>query len=311
MSSQLKIRDLELVVALHEEGSVTQAARRMKISEPAYSKRIQWIERIIHERLFERGRDGVKATDSGRTFIAYALECLYSFQRAIHEAHEARCGEASKLCIGVSPFMPPEMIELLRSIELPLHRNLTIEIDTAYSIDLLTQLQQGHIALALVASPPEIAAITTLRLASNPFRIVCREEHPLAVNQSVLLDEVLEYPWVFFNRGIHPYLHDQVLERVAAEHKQAKVAHHFSYADQATALLSDDALVAWMTPPEAQRAASRGFCNLPLLDESLHLETHLATRADNKSQLVSEYVRRFVKQMEQQRPAEQLSLPIA
>jgi hypothetical protein len=75
--------------------------------------------------------------------------------------------------------------------------------------------------------------------------------------------------------------------------------------------LSDDALVAWMSLPEAQRAASRGFCNLPLLDENLHLETHLATRVDNKSQLVSEYVRRFVKQMEQQRPAEQLSLPIA
>jgi DNA-binding transcriptional LysR family regulator len=220
-------------------------------------------------------------------------------------------GEYSKLCIGVSAFMPPELIEFLRSIELPLYRDLDIEIDTAYSAELLTQLQRGHIDLALVTSPTEIATITTLRLATNSFRIVFREGHPLAAKQSTTLAEVVEYPWVFFNRSIHPYLHDQVLERVAIEQKQAKIVHHFSYADQATALLTDEALVAWMTPPEALRASNHGLVNLPLLDEHLHLETHLATRADNKSQLVSEYVRRFVKRMEQQRPPEQMSLPIA
>jgi DNA-binding transcriptional LysR family regulator len=309
--SHLKIRDLELVVALHEEGSVTQAAKRIGISEPAFSKRIQLIERQLKAQLFERGHDGAKTTNSGFAFIGYAAEIIHTYHRAIHEAQEAMHGEYSKLCIGVSAFMPPELIEFLRSIELPLYRDLAIEIDTAYSAELLTQLRRGHIDLALVTSPPEISAITTLRLVTNSFRIVFREGHPLTAKQSTTLAEVAEYPWVFFNRNIHPYLHDQVLERVAAEHKQAKIAHHFSYADQATALLTDNALVAWMSPPEAQRAACRGLCNLPLLDEHLHLETHLATHADNKSPLVSEYVRRFVKRMEQDRPPEQLSLPIA
>jgi hypothetical protein len=58
------------------------------------------------------------------------------------------------------------------------------------------------------------------------------------------------------------------------------------------------------------RAADHGLANLLLLDEHIRLETHLATRADNKSRLVSEYVRRFVKQMNLHRPPEQLSLPI-
>ena len=207
--------------------------------------------------------------------------------------------------------MPPELIELLRSIELPLYRDLVIEIDTEYSAELLTQLQRGHIDLALVTSPPEIAAITTLCLARNSFRIVFREGHPLAAKQSATLAEVVKYPWAFFNRSIHPYLHDLILEQVASEQKQATIIHHVSHAEQAAALLTDDALVAWMTPAEALRAADHGLANLPLLDEHIRLETHLATRADNKSRLVSEYVRRFVKRMEQNRPPEQLSLPIA
>ena len=311
MLSHLKISDLQLVVALHEAGSVTEAAKRVGISEPAFCKRIQLIERQINVRLFERGHNGVKTTDAGFAFIAYATEIIHGYHRAIHEAQEATHGERSRLCIGVSAFMPPELIELLRSIELPLYRDLAIEIDTEYSAELLTQLQRGHIDLALVTSPPEIAAITTLCLATNSFRIVFREGHPLAAKQSATLAEVVKYPWAFFNRSIHPYLHDLILEQVASEQKQATIIHHVSHAEQAAALLTDDALVAWLTPTEAMRAADHGLANLPLLDEHIRLETHLATRADNKSRLVSEYVRRFVKQMNLHRPPEQLSLPIA
>jgi hypothetical protein len=54
-----------------------------------------------------------------------------------------------------------------------------------------------------------------------------------------------------------------ILERVASEQKQATIVHHLSHAEQAAALLTDDALVAWMTPAEALRAADHGLANLP------------------------------------------------
>ncbi|MGD0731873.1 MAG: LysR family transcriptional regulator, partial [Terracidiphilus sp.] len=54
-----RIRDLELVVALHEDGNMTQAAKRLGMSEPALSKQLQKIERRIQTRLFERGNGGV------------------------------------------------------------------------------------------------------------------------------------------------------------------------------------------------------------------------------------------------------------
>ena len=44
---QFRIRDLELVVALHEEGNMTQAAKRLGMSEPALSQQLKKIERRI------------------------------------------------------------------------------------------------------------------------------------------------------------------------------------------------------------------------------------------------------------------------
>jgi len=103
---QFRIRDMEIVVALHEEGNMTQAAKRLGITEPALSKQLKEIERRIQTPLFERGDGGVVATASGRAFVAHAMEIIQSFRRAIHEAHETKNNEPNRLRIGVSTSHP-------------------------------------------------------------------------------------------------------------------------------------------------------------------------------------------------------------
>jgi hypothetical protein len=43
---------------------------------------------------------------------------------------------------------------------------------------------------------------------------------------------------------------------------------------------------------------------------ALHFETHLATSVSNQSRLISEYVRSFMKRIEEERPLTQLQLSI-
>lgn len=310
MSGHVKIRDLELVIALYEEANFTQAARRIGISEPALSKRLRLIEQRVHAHLFDRNHEGAAITNQGRSFIEYARISVQAFHQAVHEAHETKRGEYHRLRIGASAFLAPHLIELLHSIELRLYHNVAIEIATGYSCELLVQLQHHQIDLALVTSPPPMAAITTTRVASSRFMIVCRAKHPLAARESVRFAEVAEYPWVFFNRNVHPPLHDMILRRMEAEKRRANVVHLISQADQVPALLTNNALLAWLTPPGAERVAHNGFTSVPLLDEQIHLETHLATLANNDSRLLSEYVRAFMKRIEEQRPPAQLRLPI-
>jgi DNA-binding transcriptional LysR family regulator len=304
----LRIRDLELVVALHEEGNMTQAAKRLGITEPAFSKQLQKIERRIQARLFERGRGGVVPTAPGRSFVAHATNSIQAFHRAVHDAHEARYGEHQILRIGASSFLSPTWIQHLCAVELRQFREPTIEVITGYSPDLVLQLQQHHIDLALITSPPPNAALTTVRVATNPFMMVMRSEHHLAHRKSVSLIEVAQYPWVLFNRAIHPYLYDRILQRMAAEHWEPRLLHHIGQAEHAAALLTDDKLIAWMTPAGAERVAHDGLVRVPLVDSVIQLETHLATLATNKSQLVSEYVRMFVKRIEEQKVPTQLRL---
>jgi DNA-binding transcriptional LysR family regulator len=310
MSVHLKIRDLQLVVALYEEANLTQAAQQVGITEPAFSKRLRLIERRMKTQLFERSHEGTVITESGRAFVEHARQCVIAFQRGVHEAHETRRGVSHKLRIGASSFLPQNLIELLRSIELRLYRDLSIEIVFEYSCELLSQLQHHQLDLALVTSPPPNAAITSFCVATSPFMLVFREDHPLAGRESATLAEVAEYPWVVFSRNVHPPLYELIRQRLDDEHRKATVVHQISQAEQVPALLTDNRLLAWVTPACAERIARQGYARIPLRDSHICLETHLATLTSNNSRLVSEYVRSFVKRIEEQRPAVQLSLPI-
>ncbi len=137
-----------------------------------------------------------------------------------------------------------------------------------------------------------------------------RPKHPLAAKGIVRLNEVAKYPWVFFNRHVHPPLHDLILQRMEIERQKPNIVHQVSQSDQAAALLTDNALLAWFTPAGAERVAREGLIRIPLLDEHIHLEIHLATLVGNESRLVSEFVRSFMKQIEKERLPTQMKLPI-
>jgi DNA-binding transcriptional LysR family regulator len=310
MSGHIRIRDLELVVALHEECNVTQAARRVGISEPALSKRLRLIEHRVKATLFTRGSEGAFITASGRPFVERARVSIQSYYQGVHEAQEAKHGEHHKLKIGASAFLAPHLIELIHSTELRLYRNLSLEIITEYSIEILSQLQRSQIDLALITSPPPSASITSVQVAIDPFMIVMRPNHPLATNRAVRLSEVVKYPWVFFNRNVHPPLHDLILQQTQAQQQTANIVHHVSQADQVAALLTDNKLLAWLTPAGAERVVRGGFIRVPLQDEDIRLETRLVTLASNESRLISEFVRSFMKRIEEEKPPAQLQLPI-
>ena len=307
---QFRIRDLELVVALHEEGNMTQAAKRLGMSEPALSKQLKKIERRIQTRLFERGNGGVVTTGSGRSFVAHAAESVQAFRRAVHEAQESKHIAPHRLRIGVSTCHPPNLIEMLRTVEMRLYKNLVVEIVTAYSFELMADLQHHDLDLVIVTSPPSSALITSVCFATNPFMIVVRQGHPLAGKASLRLHELGPYPWVFFNRNIHHHMHDLILQRTRAECETAGISHSVSQEEHAVALLTDNRLLAWLTPAGAERAAHSGLKSIPLEDSQIRLEMHIATLANNNSPLVSEYVRTFMKRIEEQRPPLQLQLPI-
>ncbi|MNM67621.1 HTH-type transcriptional regulator GltR [compost metagenome] len=78
----MDIRDLQIFLAVANEGSITKAAEKMEYVQSSISIRIQQLEKELKTALFRRGRQGVRLTTSGEKLKSYAEKIVFLTQEA-------------------------------------------------------------------------------------------------------------------------------------------------------------------------------------------------------------------------------------
>jgi DNA-binding transcriptional LysR family regulator len=76
MSGMFSLQDLRLIRSIGSAGTLTGAARLLKVDHSTAFRRLDAIERRLGTRLFDRGRDGYAATSAGEVAIERADRIL-------------------------------------------------------------------------------------------------------------------------------------------------------------------------------------------------------------------------------------------
>src|SRR3546814_18441455 len=91
MRANFNLVDLQLLIYIAEEQSLTRAAERSNLSLPAASMRIKLFEESVGEKLLFRNKQGVTLTPTGDTVLKHArivlnqLEALKSGRASCRE----------------------------------------------------------------------------------------------------------------------------------------------------------------------------------------------------------------------------------
>ncbi len=88
--------------------------------------------------------------------------------------------------------------------------------------------------------------------------VVFLEAHALAKRKSVTLDEVRAFPWIFFGRSLHRWLHHLILRRAELARGTVRIVHRVDHAAHVQRLLIDDSLLAWVSPVGVENIARPG-----------------------------------------------------
>jgi DNA-binding transcriptional LysR family regulator len=78
----MDLKQIQYFIALFEDGSVTRAAKRLNIVQPALSMQIAKLEDELHQTLFERGAHGMTPTAAGRLMYRLFLPIMRDLQHA-------------------------------------------------------------------------------------------------------------------------------------------------------------------------------------------------------------------------------------
>ena len=292
-----EMRLLETALVLAEELHFSRTAARLNIEQSTVSKRIDELEAELGYQLFERSPQIVELTEAGRKFVEEARIALLHVERAVQNGRMAKADADAVLHIGRSPYTDPFLITTLLSIKLPLFPQLKIELVQQFSPDLVRDVLAGSLDLAIVAEPPQPKHLTMTQVAESPFYIAMPEDDELACERSVTLDALANRTWVLFERRMHPPVYDTVM-RLAEQRKIVPAnIHHIVVPEDAFSLVADSGAVAFVVKSGAIRIARDGITVRPLAEDALMLKTYLTSRADERSKVVSELVRAFMRKL--------------
>ncbi len=311
MHGPLEIRYLMAAVFLAEDLNFTAAAKRLKLSQSGLSRRLNELERRCGVKLFTRDHAKVAITDAGRAFVEDAKLAILHSESAMQSAKRAHAGAVSHLTIGHSPYVDPLLIATLFSIRLPLHPNLHLSMQSDFAPDLVHGLATSKLDLALIAHPGAHRKLTMTKIGEAPFYIAIPDDHPLAAKETLTLGDMHDCTWIIFDRKVHPILHDAISRRASEDGVIYRNNQNVLTADEAFQLVSENVGIAFLTMTGALRAKSPGVTVRPLVDKELRIELYLASRAENRSKLASEFARAFMKRIEQVLAPPQMILPLS
>lgn len=142
----LRMRELELLLAIHARRSVTAAARDVGLTQPAASRALRDIEQLLRAHLFERDRaQGMQLTGAGALVIARARGLVADLEAMRSELEAYKSGSGGHLRLGLIPFVPAAMIErLIGALVGPAHR-MTVSVTEGSTRQLLDELSMQRL----------------------------------------------------------------------------------------------------------------------------------------------------------------------
>jgi len=142
-------KDLELLLTLYEEGSITKAAQTLYISQPALTYRIKQIEKTFQTNIILRRNKGVAFTNQGLYLVDYAERMRKEFRKIVDNIKNIEDEVQGTLRIGVSSNFALYELPLLLEGFLSLYPKVEVNLTTGWSSEILSKLQSEEVHVAI------------------------------------------------------------------------------------------------------------------------------------------------------------------
>ncbi len=205
----MKLQQLIYAVKVAECGSITEAARRLFVSQPSVTSAIHDLEQEMNVRIFDRTNKGVVVSAEGDTFLGYARQVIEQAEllEGKYKNAKQRMPHFAVSCQHYS-FAVNAFVDVIREFDAERYDFTLREEQTHEIIEDVARMKSELGVLYLSARNREVISkmLVASELAFEPlFRaephvFVC-SDHPVAQRASVTLEDMASYPFLSYEQG--------------------------------------------------------------------------------------------------------------
>jgi DNA-binding transcriptional LysR family regulator len=187
--------DVEKLIAFAEvvrQGSVTRAAQRLHMQQPALSHRLAALERELGTPLFERLHKRLKLTPAGETLLPYATQITSLTQEAMQAARTAAGLAAARLQVGCAEtpatYLLPDRLRELRRC----HPELEVRLTVGNAARVLSAAVSGEVDLAVLTDREKHPRLRGETFMHDRFVAVVAADDPWRERSSIAAPDLME-----------------------------------------------------------------------------------------------------------------------
>ncbi|GAB7040379.1 LysR family transcriptional regulator [Catenuloplanes niger JCM 9533] len=203
MRMNLTLAQLRLVVAVADSGSFTDAAERALISQPALSRAVQDVERVLGVRLFDRTTRSVAVTADGREFVRVAREILTGAENGLARFQAYRDGHHGTVTVGALPALAACVLPFACRRLAEERPDIRVRVLEADAMQILDHIRAGRADIAVTEAPEPAPDLRIQPIGDDRTVAVAPTGHPLAAAATASWRQWARHPVVAYRGGPH------------------------------------------------------------------------------------------------------------
>ena len=185
----VSIRQLRSLVAIHETGKISSAARLLRLTAPAVTLQLKQLEEELGQSLFDRTSTGLRPTAAGSVAIEAArsiVDRLRLLSDEIGALEDVRSGTLKLGVVSTARYFAPRLIAGF----LKEYPGVRIGLRVGNRAQTISSLTGHELDLALMGRPPRDLPVRSAVFGDHPLVIVAPPGHRLAGRIDIPKEEV-------------------------------------------------------------------------------------------------------------------------
>ena len=197
---RLTLRDLNILLAAVEAGSVSKAATKLRVSQPAISKTIAQLEQVVGARLLIRSSRGIEPTEHGHAMIARIRAAIRELHAGIDTMNDVAKTPSGELRIAANQVALSGVLPTIIDRLCNRHGGIVYHVVPSPTFaDQVRVLEDGSADLAIgrVNLPDVADRLRVVELFQDKFVVVAGLRNRWTRRKKITLAELVKEPWAF------------------------------------------------------------------------------------------------------------------
>lgn len=205
----MTLQQLKYVAAVADTRNITEAAKRVFISQPSLTAAIHELENEINIVIFNRSNKGVTITNEGDEFLSYARQVLEQ-AALLEERYKGNAGGNTIFSVSCQhySFAVNAFVDVIRKFGGDSYDFTLRETQTNEIIDDVAKMK-SEIGVLYLCGKNEKVVRNLLKknnlvfepLFTTPLHVFMSAKNPLALKECISLSDLAPYPYLTYEQG--------------------------------------------------------------------------------------------------------------